>query len=115
MIKAGWNIILETWKFRNDTVHSSENIDMLEGLPILHSTVEKEWQAGLGQLPANDFSHLFRIKINNLLKKSTQSKKDWLLTVKLGRNLHNDNTTTTDEFDSNHALRDWIGLAKTAA
>ena len=112
VIKAGWSMVLSIWEFRNETLHKTENIEHLQGSEILEEVVVKEWEYGLGNLPIHDFTNLFRLKKDELIKKSTQSKKDWLLTVKLGRKLHKDNRVAEDEFDTNEALRDWIGLPK---
>ena len=57
------------------------------------------------------FSQMFRIKKHTPLEKTIHYKKDWLQTVKLARALYSD-TTQQDEFDSNPALREWIGLPK---
>ena len=112
VVKAGWKVIMEIWKYRNDILHTTDNIELMQGRQILEETVAKEWNIGLHNLPILEFSHLFRLKLDELMKKSTQSKKDWLLTVKSGRFLHNDNGSPEDEFDTNPALRDWIGLPK---
>lgn len=46
------------------------------------------------------------------MKKSIEGKKDWLTTVKLARRLYEDRNIKVDEFDTNEALREWIGLPK---
>ena len=110
VIKCSWKLILGMWEQRNEELHKNDNIEILQGREILEETVMKEWDAGLGTLPIHEYAHLFRLKKRELEKKSTQCKKDWLLTVKLGRVLHKDQSATEDEFDSNKALRHWIGL-----
>ena len=47
------------------------------------------------------------------MKKSTDGKKDWLYTVKMGRQIYSDEEEEKDEFDTNIALRKWIGLPVT--
>ena len=79
---------------------------------MLHKAVDKEWEYGLGKLPIFEFSHFFRIKKAKLRKKSIEAKKDWLATVKTARALYKD-TTEEDQFDTNNALREWIGMERT--
>ena len=43
------------------------------------------------------------------MKKSLESKKDWLASVKMARVLYED-YTVEDEFDTNKALQNWIGM-----
>ena len=109
-IKAGWHLITEIWQYRNDTLHQPKNLDIMEGKEVLDKVVLKEWDRGLKTLPILEFSHLFRVKKSELMKKSTDAKKDWLYTVKMGRFLHKDPVLEEDEFDTNVSLRKWIGL-----
>ena len=102
---------MEIWNFRNEHVHQTDNIQNLQGKKVLEETILKEWNKGLNKLPILEFSHLFRLKKVDLMKKSIDGKKDWLLVVKTGRDLHNDKGET-DEFDTNDALRFWIGLPR---
>ena len=110
VIQASWKFLLKIWAFRNEKTHEKDNIDALEGIEALEEIITQEWERGLSKLPALEFTHLFRIKKKKLLKKSTEWKKDWLLTVKLGRQLYNDELINKDVFDTNPALREWIGL-----
>lgn len=109
VIRGGWHLILQVWSSRNEFLQKAEQLGNLEGVPILDKTIEKEWEYGLGKLPILEFSPFFRIKKDRLIAKSTESKKDWLATVKTARNLYQD-TTTPDEFDTNITLRVWIGM-----
>ena len=72
----------------------------------------KERACNLRHLPMLEYSHLIRLSEAKLMKKSTERKKDWLVTVKLARTLHNDNNIKEDEIDTNDTLRNWIGLPK---
>ena len=112
VIRASWNLLLQIWDFRNEKTHERLNIETLQGSEVLDNVIEQEWSRGLSRLPALEFSQFFRIKKDKLFKKSTEWKKDWLLTVKLGRSLYDDEKTQQDEFDTNPALREWIGLPK---
>ena len=84
----------------------------MQGVNVLNSVIQDQWNYGLGSLPSTEFSHLFRTKLEDLLKKSIKCKKNWLQTVKLGRSLHKDIRAREDEFDTNNALRLWIGLPR---
>ena len=110
VIKDSWKFLLSIWEFCNKKTHEKDNMDTLEGIEILEEVILQEWKQGLGKLPALEFSQFFCIKKDKLLKKSTDWKKDWLLTVKLGKKLYNDRKNTLDDFDTNLALREWIGL-----
>ena len=110
VIQASWKFLLKIWEFRNEKTHEKANLEALEGIEVLEDVIIKEWKRGLSKLPALEFSQLFRIKKKKLLKKSTKWKKDWLLTVKLGRLLYKDKSNIKDEFDTDPALRERIGL-----
>ena len=103
---------METWTYRNDTLRKPKTIQALQGITHLKETVQLEWERGLSSLPTLEFSHLFRIKKEELMKKSLEGKKGWLVTVKLERELHGDISNELDIFDKNDALRFWIGLPK---
>ena len=110
VIQASWRFLLKIWEFRNEKTHEKANLEALEGIEALKDVIIQEWKRGLSKLLALEFSQLFRIKRKKLLKKSTEWKKDWLLTVKLGRLLYKDKSNIEDVFDTNPALREWIGL-----
>ena len=82
----------------------------MEGKQVLNKSVEAEWTTGLSDLPAFEFSPYFRMKLEKLMKKSVEGKKDWLTTLKMARELYKDRNVREDEFDANDTLRDWIVL-----
>ena len=110
LMNASWGLLMDIWTFRNESLHEPHVIQELEGRQQLDDTIFMQWNRGLGPLPPHDFSHLFRIKIADLQNKSIEGKKDWLATVKLGREMHEDTLIHEDIFDTNDALRFWIGL-----
>lgn len=110
VIKAGWKLMMKMWENRNEQLHKPDKILEMEGRKELIKCVLQEWEIGLGDLPAFEFTHFFRIKKEKLLKKSVEGKKDWLANIKMARVLYEDRSRKTDEFDTNQALRDWIGL-----
>ena len=112
VVKCGWKILTEMWDHRNKKLHQTDVIEDMEGIQILNKILTKERDIGLNKLPMLEYSHLFRLSENELLNKSTEGKKDWLVTVKLARELHNDTNKQEDETDTNDTIRAWIGLPK---
>ena len=110
VIKAGWQIITQLWEHRNKQLHQTHIIEDMEGMHLLNRVIIEERNIGLSGLPMLEFSHLFRLSEEELMKKSTEGKKDWLATVKLARDLYKDPNKQIDEFETNTALRNWIGL-----
>ena len=115
VIQASWTLLLEIWEFQNKKTHEKDNIEELQGIQILEEVVQLEWNRGLSKLPALELSQFFQIKWEKLHKKSTEWKKDWLLNVKLGQSLYNDENAQLNKFDTNPALREWIGLPKSGS
>ena len=110
IIKEGWNILHGIWLHRNNRLHEKETIEEMEGLPVLESTIYKEWNKGPGRLPLQEFSHFFRIKMDDMKSSSIETKKDWLATIKTARRLYDEEGYESDEFDKNQTLSQWIGL-----
>ena len=112
VIKAGWKLITAMWDYRNDALHQTPTIEDMEGIEVINKVIKQERNIGLSDLPMLEFSHLFRISEEELMKKSTEGKKDWLCTVKMARHLHQDRNKQEDEIDLNDTLRTWIGLPR---
>ena len=110
IIKAGWNLLMKMWQHRNDQLHSPDTLLEMEGKRELNKAILAEWNLGLSDLPAFEFTHFFRLKKDKLMKKSIDGKKDWLANVKMARELYSDRNKIVDEFNTNQALREWIGL-----
>ena len=54
---------------------------------------------------------MFRITLTtDLIKKSVDTKKSWLATVKRARKMYEKESYIEDEFDNNEALAKWIDL-----
>jgi hypothetical protein len=96
---------------RNNKLHETKIIQELEGLPELQQSIKTEWAIGLSTLPATDFSHLFKLRLDVLLQKRVDTQKDWLAVVKLGRRLHKDPNTHIDGFSTKGPLSRWIGIS----
>lgn len=110
VIKAGWKILLGMWENRNENLHKPNVLQEMEGIKILNWSICKEWKIGLSDLPTFEFSAFFRMRKEKLMKKSLEGKKDWLANVKMAREVYGDKNIRYDEFDTDEALRLWIGL-----
>lgn len=111
-IKAGWQLIHNTWTARNTQLHLTDRIHEVEGRTELLQAIEVEWNIGLSCLPHNDFGYLFTMSKQTLATKSLTCQKDWLAMIKKGRELHRDHNRVQDAFTHPGALRTWIGLDK---
>ena len=112
IIRNGWNIISSVWKNRNNYLHQENILQDMEGKQILDDTIKKEWNVGLSNLPLLEYRHMFKMKPTTILNKPISWKKDWLATIKLARQVHEDKNTLVDSFTNNNTLREWIGLDK---
>ena len=83
----------------------------MEGVPEMKRIIEAEWNIGLGRLPTAEFSPYFSIKIGNLLSKSVDSLKAWLLAVRQGRILMDPENLHQDELTKSKAMQQWIGIS----
>ena len=75
-IKAGWNILMGMWEQGNKKLQEPDIVLDMEGKQVLNKSVEAEWTTGLSDLPAFEFSPYFRMKLEKLMKKSVEGKKD---------------------------------------
>ena len=110
LIRQGWELIYQIWQSRNNQLHNTDRINDFNGLQQLKTAIRSEWSVGLNALPASDFSYLFKTPLPQLLQKSLECLKDWLAIIRSGRYLHNDSKTPQDAFNTDPALRHWIGL-----
>ncbi len=109
-IRKLWNFLFDLWEHRNNQLHNTEKIEELQGLQELKSAIRAEWRIGLNRLPAYDFSYLFNISENELLKKSAESLRNWLSIIRNGRYLHQDPRLLHDQFSTDTALNKWVDL-----
>ena len=98
------------WEFRNEKLHEEDKIKELEGVPELERSIRRQRNIGIQGLPVSEYSYMFRLKEDELIKQSVESKKRWLATVLLERELHEEEEINGDEFEESAALRKWIGL-----
>ncbi len=115
LIKAGWTMIREIWELRNEKAHELSVLEDLEGRPSVVLAIKEEWKIGLHRLPTS-FTIMFKRKLQDLLQMSLSHLKDWLLTLRLGRELHHD-TLVQDEFckkgsrDQGWIIQHYVGRA----
>ena len=110
LIQYTWDGLLHIWDCRNIQLHETERINDLEGLPLLKKAAEAEWKKGLGHLPASEFSHHLRLPLDQLLSKSPETLKTWVMIIKQARVMMDPKNIVHDEFKSSKALQKWIDV-----
>ena len=74
--------------------------------------IQDEYNLGLHRLPACEFSIYFTLPIHTLITKPIENLRLWLLTIRLGRQLHGGIDLIKDEFSEDGPARAWLGLPK---
>ena len=110
LIRATWQLLHDTWEDRCRKLHNTDLIHDFSGQQLLIQAIKTEFAIGLHNLPACDFSTIFRFSLPLLLNKPLEFLKDWFVTVRTARILYNDTALITDKFTSDIALRRWVGL-----
>ena len=86
--KLLWEFTNSIWLGRNQQLHDTDRIKELQGLPLVLQAIQSEYNLGLHRLPPSEFSMLFATSFEVLQKRSIDSLRHWLLTIRLGRNIH---------------------------
>ena len=110
LIQALWEFTAQVWGDRNSRLHDTEIIKDMEGKQKLEQAIRREWDTGLGNLPAAEFSYLLSGSLETILKRPIFSLRRWLAIVRNGRILLDTTHLITDEFMEDEALRRWIGI-----
>ena len=110
-VKYLWEATFELWEFRNKQLHETDKLHELEGLATLKSAVKAEWNLGLGQLPASDFSHYFTMSLEKLMKFTVDYLKSWFMIVRQGRIMMDKRNIIEDEFTTSKTLQQWVGIS----
>ena len=110
LIRATWKLLHDTWEDRCHKLHTTDLIHDLSGQQVLLQSIKTELSIGLHNLPACDFSSLFRFSQPILLNKPLEFLKDWFVTVRSARILYNDTSLVTDQITTVTALQRWVGL-----
>ena len=113
IIRGLWACLFQIWEGRNGQLHKTERIKDMEGLPLLKEAIRKEWEIGLGHLPASEFSHHLTLPVSKILDKSEEALKLWFLTIRQGRIVFDQGNLLHDDFYESKALQQWIGLSYT--
>lgn len=106
-----WTCLFDIWEGRNKQLHQTERIKDMEGIPLLKQAITKEWEKGLGRLPASEFSRHLSPPLSTIMKKSEESLKLWFLIVRQGRIVFDPDNVDNDDFSTSKALQQWIGLS----
>ena len=110
--KACWALLKEIWIRRNEQLHETKRIEELQGLETIKLAIASEYRLGLHRLPACEFSIYFSSRLEQLLTRPIEQLRSWLLTIRMGRELHGGSNEIFDEFSSNGPMRAWLGLNK---
>ena len=113
--KLLWNLTSALWKGRNEQLHQTDRIKDLQGLPLVLQAIKNEFNLGLHRLPPSEFSVLFATSFETLSKRSLDSLRHWLLTIRLGRSLHGGIDIIADVFTPDGPYRSWLGLPSNKA
>ena len=84
LMKYNWEALFAIWENRNHQLHQTQRIKEFEGLPVLQTAIKAEWSIGIGRLPASQFSHYFKVPMKQLLQKSMEYQKHWLMIIRQG-------------------------------
>jgi hypothetical protein len=95
------------WLGRNEVLHKKDVINKLSGQCLLDIEIEREYEAGYEGLP--EVVHKwFQQSKDELLARSIEYKKGWLLIVKTVK--ESLQIAEYSIFTSSRSLRRWIGL-----
>ena len=111
--KLLWEFTNSIWLGRNQQLHDTDRIKELQGLPLVLQAIQSEYNLGLHRLPPSEFSLLFATSFEILKKRSIDSLRHWLLTIRLGRNIHGGINIIQDIFAHDGPIRSWLGLPST--
>ena len=105
-----WNLIFHIWEDRNNQLHETERIKDFEGAELLKQSIIKEWNKGIGRLPASEFSKLFQTDLDTLLAKNLEAQQHWFIVIRQGRILLDTTNVISDKFENSTALQKclWI-------
>ena len=107
IIQHNWVTVHKLWIGRNEVLHQTSIINSLSGVVLLDIEIEKEYDAGYDDLPRT-VHKWYSIPKDQLMEKSTEYKKRWLLIVRTVKEALN--IAEYSLFTSSRALRKWIGL-----
>jgi hypothetical protein len=107
IICHGWQTIFQLWGGRNEALHRRDRINELSGGMLLDIEIEKEYNLGCAQLPRS-VHKWFHPSLEDILDKSVEYKKGWLLLVRSVKEALN--IAEYSIFESSRALQTWIGL-----
>lgn len=102
-----WGMIYKMWLGRSDVLHRKDIIKNISGQCLLDIEIEREYEAGYEELPTV-VHKWFQQSKEQLLARSIEYKKGWLLIVKTVKEARQ--IADYSIFTSSTALRRWIGL-----
>ena len=111
LITYGIKALFNIWDNQNQQLHKTAQIHNMEGIPILLNSIKKEWNVGIGRLPASEYSQYLSVPINTILAKSHEWQKHWFMMVRQARILLDNTNLIDDEFSISSTLQKWIGIS----
>ena len=111
LISYNWKFVFQIWEFRNKQLHHTERIRELEGMTTVIDAIKAEWNIGIGHLPASQFSHHFKLPLEQLLKKDHEYLKTWLMIIRQGRILLDPRNLCHDEIGESDTLQQWLDIS----
>mmetsp|Transcript_13250 Transcript_13250/g.24864 ORF Transcript_13250/g.24864 Transcript_13250/m.24864 type:complete len:277 (+) Transcript_13250:387-1217(+) len=107
IIIHNWHLLYKQWLGRNEVLHQKEIINSLSRGALLDIEIEREYDAGYEDLPPTTH-RWFHMSKTQLLEKSVEYKKGWLLIVRTIREALN--IAEYSIFSTSRALQKWVGL-----
>ena len=105
-IRKLWDLVYNIWTFRNSILHENE-IHNLHGLSKLTTAIREEFTLGASGLPPT-YRQYFSGTVESLLSTTVSYQKQWFRQIRRAREKRH--CHLQDEFDSDNALRRWVGL-----
>jgi Endonuclease/Exonuclease/phosphatase family./Reverse transcriptase (RNA-dependent DNA polymerase). len=107
LIHHVWLLMHQMWLGRNEVLHQKSIINQISGSTLLDVEVEREFDKGCTDLPIS-IHKWFNQSKEELLDKSVEYKKGWLLVIKSVK--ESMQIADYSIFSSSKALRKWMGL-----
>ena len=105
-IRKLWDLVYNIWTFCNSILHENE-IHNLHDLSKLTATIREEFTLGDSGLPPM-YRQYFSGTVESLLSTAVDYQKQWFRQIRRAREKRH--CHLQNEFDSDNALRRWVGL-----
>ena len=79
-----WQMLHKLWIHRNNILHQTQQFQVLSGLPILKTSMTREYNIGLSALPSL-YSSYFHVPLSTILSRSPSHLIKWFLIIRSAR------------------------------